>query len=190
MILIKKLVFNNMGCSSITLNGINTGCRDNIGSIKEVLIVKRDEITIPTTSDMTEGVITTLELKDDSKFARYRFRKNTSNMTTTMSVDDAVGTMSFNTEVTLQFNKLETKKRLELMALALDDLVVIVLDGNGVYWFLGMDFPVSVTSLNGETGTVFTDFSGYRITLTDNARELPFEVSASALEGKIKGFEI
>ena len=106
-------------------------------------------------------------------------------MSTNMTVDEAVGTMAFTTEVALQFNKLQTSTRLELMALSMDDLVAIVKDGNDKYWYLGYDFPVTVSSITANSGVNFSDFQGYNITLTDVSRELPFEVDGSIMEDLI-----
>lgn len=167
-----------MACSSITLKGINTGCKDNLGSIKEVYVIKKDDVT---SISKSEDVISTIALNTGSKFSTYKFRKGTSSMSTNMTVDEAVGTMSFTTEVALQFNKLQTSTRLELMALAMDDLVAIVKDANDKCWYLGYDFPVTVSSMTANSGTNFTDFQGYNITLSDTSRELPFEVDGSIM---------
>ena len=35
-----------MACGSITLKGIGLGCKDHMGGIKEVYLIKEDEITI------------------------------------------------------------------------------------------------------------------------------------------------
>ena len=172
-----------MSCSSITLNGIGVGCKDNLGSIKEVYVIKKDDVVGAPT--VTDGIITEIELKDSAKFSTYKFRKGTSSMSTSMETDEQAGTMAFTTDVSLQFSKLQTSTRLELMALAIDELVTIVLDGNGKYWFLGYDFPVTVTSMTANSGVNFNEFQGYTITLQDTSRELPFEVSATAIEGKI-----
>jgi hypothetical protein len=172
-----------MSCSSITLKGINTGCTDNLGSIKEVYVIKKNDVT---SISKSEDVISTITLNTDSKFSTYKFRKGTSSMSTNMTVDEAVGTMAFTTEIALQFNKLQTSTRLELMALAMDDLVAIVKDGNDKYWYLGYDFPVTVSSMTANSGTNFTDFQGYNITLTDTSRELPFEVDGSIMADLIK----
>lgn len=172
-----------MSCSLYTLRGINVGCKDGIGSIKEVYVIKKDDVQ---NVEKSEDKITGITLNEGSKFLTYKFRRGTSSMSTNMTVDEAVGTMAFTTEVTLQFNKLQTATRLELMALAVDDLIAVVKDGNDKYWYLGYDFPVSVSSMTANTGTNFTDFSGYNITLNDVARELPYEVDDSVMTGLIQ----
>ena len=167
-----------MACSSITLAGINTGCKDNMGGIKEVYIVKKDSITGTT---LTENQISAITMVETAKWSTYKFRKGTSQFTSTMTTDDAAGTMSFETVLALQFSKQDTAKRLEIMALCMDEVAVIVLDNNGKYWFLGYDNPVTATAATGQSGTAFGDFGGYNVELTDNSKELPYEVTAEAI---------
>lgn len=167
-----------MACSSITLAGINTGCKDNMGGIKEVYIVKKDSITEVT---LTENQISAFTMADSAKWSTYKFRKGTSQFTSTMTTDEAAGTMSFETVLALQFSKQDTAKRLEIMALCMDEVAVIVLDNNGKYWFLGYDNPVTATAATGQSGTAFGDFGGYNVELTDNSKELPYEVTAEAI---------
>ena len=162
-----------MSCSSITLNGIGLGCKDSMGGLKSVHIIKEDDID---TITLSEGVITDIVLKEDKKFKTYRFRKGTSQMSTTLTTDEAAGTLSFQTDLSLQFTKLETSKRLEIMSLCVDSVKVIALDSNGVYHFLGYDFPVTASAATANTGLEFGAFNGYNITLTDNSRELPYIV--------------
>lgn len=171
-----------MACSSISLAGIGLGCKDSMGGIKEVYIIKENDVTNIT---IEENIITAIETSTSAKFKTYKFRKGTSSMSTSLTTDEAAGTLSFQTDLALQFTKMETAKRLEIMALAVDSVVVIVLDSNGHYWYLGKDFPVTASSATANSGTAFGDFSGYNITLTDNSRELPYEVEASIVSALI-----
>ena len=87
------------------------------------------------------------------------------------------------TELVLQFSKMETRKRIEMAALAVGELVFIVKDANGKFWYLGMDEAVTASAGNGQTGQAIGDGNFYSITLTDNANSWPYEVLASVIEG-------
>jgi hypothetical protein len=180
-----------MACSSITLAGINTGCKDNMGGIKEVYIIKKDYIESITLSQNQISAFTisvvdpTASEPVDQPWSTYKFRKGTSQFTSTMNTDDAAGTMSFETVLALQFSKQDTAKRLEIMALCMDEVAVIVLDNNGKYWFLGYDNPVTASAATGQTGTAFADFGGYNVELTDTSKELPYEVKADAISSLV-----
>ncbi len=89
------------------------------------------------------------------------------------------------TDLLLQFNRMETAKRVEITALALGDLVVIAKDANGKYWYLGKDEPVNASAGDGQTGTARSDANRYTITLQDNSKEMPFEVDPSIVDALV-----
>lgn len=154
-----------------------------MGGIVEALIANKDDITaITVTSDM----ITAITMASSAKFKRYAFSRNTGSLTSNYTIDQATGVRFVASDLVLQFNRMETAKRVEISALAQNDLAVIVKDANGKYWFLGYDEPVNATAGDGLTGTARADRNGYSITLQDNSHEMPYEVDddiISALVG-------
>lgn len=169
-----------MACGSVELKGIGLGCKDHTGGIKEVYLAKEDDFqTIDV--DPETNQIRDIQMKDSAKLKTYRFRKGTSDMTSTASSSEENGTFSVQTAINLQFNKMETSKRMEIMALCIDSVRGVVRDNNDKYWFVGKDSPLSVTSATGATGKAYGDFGGYNITLTDDSKEFPFELSTSAV---------
>ena len=65
-----------MACSSITLKGIGLGCKDNMGGIKEVYLIKEDDVTV--TLDVAKAEVASIEVADGASFKTYKFRKGTS----------------------------------------------------------------------------------------------------------------
>ena len=174
-----------MACKSFALAGIALPCKDNMGGIKEVYIAKEADVTGITLN--TEGnQIATISMNDGAKFKTYKFRKNTANMTSSATSDESVGNFAVTTELALQFSKMETSKRLEIMALCLEDVVAIVLDFNGHYWYLGYDAPVTATTATAQTGTQATDLNGYNVTLSDTSAEFPYEIPAEIIKDLIQ----
>lgn len=169
-----------MACKSFALSGIALGCKDLMGGIKEIYMIKSVDIK-KKTLNTEQSQIATIELETGAKFKTYKFRKGTGSMTSTASSDEAIGNFSVTTELALQFSKMETSKRLEVMAMCLEDVAVIVLDWNGKYWFLGYDFPVTATAATAQTGTASTDLNGYNVTLSDTSSEFPFEIPADVV---------
>ena len=174
-----------MACKSFALSGTAIPCKDNMGGIREVYIIKSGDIAAKALNT-EQSQIATITLNEGSKFKTYKFRKGTGSMTSTASSDEAIGNFSVTTELALQFSKMETSKRLEIMALCLEDVEVIVYDWNGRYWYLGFDFPVTATSATAQTGTASTDLNGYNVTLSDTSSEFPFEVPASIVADLIQ----
>lgn len=174
-----------MACRSFALSGIALPCKNNLGGLKEVYIIKSGDVT-SVTLNTEESQIASLTLGDGAKFKTYKFRKGTASMTSTASSDEAIGNFSVSTELSLQFSKMETSKRLEIMALCLEDVAVVALDWNGKYWYLGYDFPVSATAATAQSGTASGDLNGYNVTLTDTSAEFPFEVPESVMSTLIQ----
>ena len=168
-----------MSCTQ-TLSGLAKDCSANMGGIVEVLIALFDDVTEIT---ITDGVISAITMASSKKFKKYNFAKNTGNLTSTYTMDNASGVKYVTSDLLLQFNRMETTKRVEIAALALADLVVIVKDANGKYWYLGKDEPVNASAGDGQTGTARSDANRYTITLQDESLEMPYEVSDTIIAG-------
>lgn len=172
-------------CISATLKGISTDCQPNMGGIAKVWIANfQDGIyTIDDVSSAeTAGIVTALAT--GVTWYEYNFRAESSNFTSTLN-KTADGGNYVSTEIVLNFARQETSKRLEMNALALNEIAVIVKDNNGKYWAFGIDRPVNSSTGSAETGTAFGDANRYSITLLANdgrfAPELGSEAIASLL---------
>lgn len=169
-----------MACSTYILSGLNVGCKDSMGGIKEVYICEYDKVKATVASNKISTITC-----EDGKFKTFKFRKNTGSLTSTLQTSETSGN-SIQSELTLQFMKMETSKRLQMMALLMNECVAIVKDCNGKYWYLGYDNPLEASAGTASTGTANTDLNGYDITLTDTSRELPYEVDSTALASIIE----
>ena len=165
-----------------TLNGLSRDCSANMGGIVEVMIVNHDDVTGVT---ITDGIITTISMAASAKFKRYNFAKNTGSLNSTYNLDAASGVKYVTSDLLLQFNRMETAKRVEITALAIGDLAVIVKDANGKYWYLGKDEPVNASAGDGQTGTARGDANRYTITLQDESLEMPYEVDSSIVDALV-----
>ena len=170
-----------MPCTQ-TLAGLAKDCSANMGGIVEVLIANFDDVTAVTTST---GEISAITMASSAKFKKYSFAKNTGNLTSTYTLDPASGVKFVTSTLLLQFNRMETTKRVEITALALGDLAVIVKDANGKYWYLGKDEPVNASAGDGQTGTARADANRYTITLQDESAEMPYEVDPDIIENLV-----
>ena len=156
-----------------TLSGLAKDCAANMGGIVEVMIANFADVTGVT---ITDGVVSAVTMAADAKFKKYSFAKNTGSLTSTYNIDAASGVKYVTSDLLLQFNRMETTKRVEITALSLGDLAVIVKDANGKYWYLGKDEPVNASAGDGQTGTARGDANRYTITLQDESLEMPYEV--------------
>lgn len=174
-------------CCSSTLTSIGTSCDSQMGGIKVVYGISKSQID---TITVTDGVVTAITTKNDTTgtnptpylFHTYAFRKQSSSMTSTYTVDDVNGVKYVTTELTLNFAKQETAKRVSITALANCESVFVVKDNNGKMWLLGYDNPVTVSALEAATGTAYGDANIITITLSDMSAELPMEVQINTFE--------
>ena len=101
-------------------------------------------------------------------FYEFKTNKNVCNYTESAAIDMANGTTYFNQVVTLVLSKRETTKRdaIEKLIAGQKQLVLIVLDSNGVYWLFGQNEGSYATAIEGGSGTAKADANGYTITMT------------------------
>lgn len=165
-----------MACNSYTLTGMNNLCKEtSFGGIKEVLIALYEDV-----ASVSGTTLLTPTMESGKKFKQYKLLKNTGGLTSTLNTSETSASY-FTNEVALQFMKMETSKRIEIMALMMSACAVIVKDANNKYWYLGKDNYVECTAGSAQTGTAASDANHYELTLTDTSAELPYEVDSSVI---------
>lgn len=167
-------------CSNYTLKGLAKSCDPSRGGIVDVYVTNFAGISAITYETGNTEVISGITMESGSSFYHFNIRKGTASFTSTLNVDDANGVNYVSTELTLQFNRMEAQKRLEMKALALNELAIIVKDANGKYWLLGEENPVIANGGQSQTGQAVGDGNFYQITFTDENTSYPKEVLASA----------
>lgn len=168
-----------MNCDSVVLNGLDVGCGNGIGGIKEVYIsTYGGQFSGTPEYDDTTGYVKNFVYQP--KFKTYKFRKATGSLTSTLNVDDTAGTNYVQSDLVLQFNKYsDAAVRLEIQALSISNLYVIVKTNDNKYILLGADNPVTATAGTGQTGQAYADGSFYSITLTDISLNYPYFIEES-----------
>lgn len=165
-----------MGCC-VTFSGITRDCDANIGGIKRAWIACYDDVTAKT---VTSDQISAITFATDA-FKEFQFRKQTGSVTQSYQLGDN-GSAYYEQTITFVFAKQETEKRIEINALAVSDLVVIIEDNNGKFWYFGFDNSVTLSANEAETGTAYSDFNGYTVTLLGADWQLAYEVTETAMQ--------
>jgi hypothetical protein len=158
-----------MPCSQ-TLAGIARDCASNMGGIKTVYIANAADVDSVT---LTSGVVTAITMASGKHFYKYAFSPNTSSLSSNWQVNADNGTKFVESDLLMVFNRMDSTKRLEIMALAQTETAIVVEDNNGNMWYLGHDYPVTINAGDGLTGTARGDRNGYSVTLRDESNELP-----------------
>lgn len=173
------MAVNTCAGLAYTLEGMNVTCKENsFGGIKEVLIAPYEDVASVSVATGTSLLTPTME--SGKKFKQYKLLKSTGGLTSTLNTSETTASY-FTNEVTLQFMKMETAKRIEIMALMMTACAVIVRDANDKYWYLGKDNYVECSAGSATTGTSTSDSNHYELTLSDTSSELPYEVDASVI---------
>ena len=173
------MAVNTCAGLAYTLVGMNVTCKENsFGGIKEVLIAPYEDVASVSVATGTSLLTPTME--SGKKFKQYKLLKSTGGLTSTLNTSETTASY-FTNEVTLQFMKMETAKRIEIMALMMTACAVIVRDANDKYWYLGKDSYVECSAGSATTGTATSDSNHYELTLSDTSAELPYEVDSSVI---------
>ena len=164
-----------MACTQ-TLAGISLDCLGNNGGIRAVWLANHQNVG---TLTVTSGAITAITMLNSEKFKKYEFPRNTSSMSSNYAVNAENGTSYVETDLLMTFTRMDTSKRLEIVAIAQGLLAAIVEDNNGNKWYLGYDYPVTLGAGDGLTGTARGDRNGYSVTLHDESQQLPLPFTAT-----------
>lgn len=161
-----------MACSQ-TLSGIANDCLSNMGGIVKVYLANREDVSAVT---VTQGKVTAITMANSAKFKGYALKRNTGSMSSNYQVNQENGSTYVQTDLLMVFNRMDTAKRIEVVAMAQGELVAMVEDANGALWYLGKDTPLTLSAGDGLTGTARADRNGYSVTLQDDSLELPHEI--------------
>ena len=165
-------------CTSYTLSGLNAGCKDSVGGVAKIWLADKSAVSWT----ISQNVATP---SGTSAFKVYNLRRGAASMTSTLTVNDNAGSY-FTTEIAMNFLKMESAKRLEVMAMLMGQTTGVVKDKNGKYWAIGIENPLEGSAGTGETGTAASDANMYTVTISVDDAELPYEITdattISALE--------
>lgn len=167
-----------MACTAI--ENIVRGCDNNIGSITKIFINDQENVTVDPTTDIDLATWTVTAITVTADFEEFEFRRNTSNYTEEAAIDLINGSSFVTQTINLMFHRREGAKSraIKILGEGQRDLAVIVLDGNGKYWYFE---KVQVTAFGEGSGTAKADGSKYSLVLTAEAENLAFEVDPDVI---------
>ncbi len=172
-----------MAC--LPINSILKSCDLNTGGIRSLYLIRASEVTGYTESN---GTVTAISLSGGSAgFSTYQFNKAQANYTETGTVSLENGTFFVAQLITIKLvrRQVSTRNSLMLLANGLQDLVAIIEDQNGLFWYFGAENAVNLASLGGGSGAAKGDSNSYDITISGEEPELAFEVSSGIVSALI-----
>lgn len=164
-----------MACS-VTLSNYSLGeCFSSLGGIKAVWVANYVENAVSAT---TSGE-TISSFVSGITWYKQELRKNTGSMTSTLNVSENANYVS--TEVVIEYTKMQKESRIQMNALSKGELMLVVLDRNGNYYFLGEEEAVTASAGDGQTGTNKDDKNAYSWTGKDECSHYPRLLEDSAV---------
>jgi hypothetical protein len=160
-------------------SGFTLGCRDNVGSIKQIYILSG---SVSSVSDASEGLINAIT--GSGNFYTFELFRETSDYAENVTVAPENGTVVYEQTVNAVFFKMQTSTRNQIKVLAQNpDIKMIVetnnQDNTSKYVYVGEEYGVQLLSSAGGTGTLFGDRNGYTLTFTGREPNPAAFVSAS-----------
>jgi len=153
-------------CSALT-GAITKSCDTNTGGIRKMFIADYENIESITVAGTPEE-ITAITMGGVAKFYEFEFNRNTSSFDENVTVSLENGTTFFDQSVNLMLARRESAKRdaIEKLTAGQKQLMIIVLDSNGLYWLFGQAEGCYATEITGGSGIAKADKNGYAIKLT------------------------
>ena len=181
-------------CNALA-NGLDKSCENNAGGVNKIYITDFDNVTSFTTATASAPLIgdwiNSITMASPggvtSSFYEIKTNKNVCNFTEDAAIDMTNGTTFYNQVVSVVLSRRETTKRdfIEKLTAGQKQLVLIVLDSNGNYWYFGQAEGSYVTAITGGSGTAKADANGYIITLTAMEADQAYQVNPTIIAGLI-----
>ena len=173
-------------CDSLT-GGITLGCDNNIGGIVELYITEKSNVSSVTLSSPGDEISAfTMAGSPAAVFYKFEFNKNTSSYTEEENNDQASGRTLVTQTINLVLNRREKSKRDVLLLVGKrKDLVAVVKDANGLYWYFGETLGINLTTNSGGSGVAKTDANQYVLTFVGEEPSPANTVEAAALTAVI-----
>jgi len=160
-------------------NGISLDCRDSQGGVLYAYIANGpvDSFT------ETDGLISAITVGGVAPtFFKFEFPKQTASFTETVNASTENGTVFYTQELSMVFNKMEAAKRNQLQLLAQNqELLVVVKDGNGKFWSIGIERGAVLSAGTNTSGAAYGDRNGMELTLQGLEASPSYEVDATVV---------
>jgi hypothetical protein len=156
----------------------NLDCRDSYGGVK-VVFVMEFENALSTTQ--AAGVVTAITKATGKQFRKYNLIAHTAEGDEALAASRDNGTIQVTQTVKFPINKMTVAVRNELMLLAKNRLLFVIVDENGTGWLYGQGYGLMTDTIAAKTGVQLADRNGYELSFSGMEKELAYQVDAATL---------
>jgi len=170
-----------MACD-LTQN-LSLDCIDSAGSIVKVWVLNGPADSYSATAGDVTAITVGGSAVGPSDWFEWELPRQTSSYTEAANVSVENGTLFFQKDLAVVFNKMTATKRNELLlATQNQDMICAFEDANGEYWVFGLDKGVYTSAATAATGATFADRNGYEMTLSSQEMVPAFTIDSALLE--------
>ena len=145
-------------------SGLQLGCSDGIGGIKQFYIVGGGGSITGLTYD-ADGAITGGTASAGSTIYSFSVKRNTSSLTQNITKSYEQGSIFYDQELKVRFYKYDQAKRDQVKILGQNDqLQIIATDFLGTQYYLGQTNGLFLSAGSSATGTAYGDLNGFELT--------------------------
>jgi len=171
-----------MSCSALTAGFLDL-CNDSTGGIEKIFIANGPVESITETAGNITAITVSGSALTPSDFFVFETPRQQSVVNENVTVSQENGTLFFDQQLTMVFNKMEASKRDQLLLMAqATTMVVVAKDGNGTYWSIGVEKGAFLISATATSGTAYGDRNGYEIVIGGLEANPMFTVTSTIVE--------
>ena len=163
-------------------SNIALDCIDGAGSVVRAFIANGPASSFTESSGNVTAISVGGTALGPSDWFTWDVPRQTSSYTEAANVSVENGTLFYQKDLALFFNKMDAAKRNELLLAAQNqDMIVAFEDANGTYWVFGLDKGVFTSAATATTGATFADRNGFEITLSSQELEPAYTVDSTII---------
>lgn len=167
--------------SCLLTSGIVKGCKTGIGGTKRFLLTNKSNVV--SVSGATDGLITSITMSAGTTFHEFVTNKFSSSWSDNPSpVAQNSGTAYIPT-INMNFAKNEATKRNAVKLLGQAEVVALVQNADGTWFYLGESNGLELIASTYNSGVAVTDANNWTIVMAGGEPNPSQEVDASVIAG-------
>lgn len=162
----------------VLTQGYNLSCNDSYGGTKAIYIMELENATSITAA---AGIVTAIAKVATKKFFKYNLVAHTADGTESLKSSREAGTIEVEQSVRFPINRLSVAVRNELLLLAKNRLLIVIVDENGSGWLFGKEYGMQIAGIEAKTGVQLADRNGYELSFEGKEKEFALSVDSATL---------
>ena len=171
-----------MACSNLTAGFVND-CNDGQGGIEKIFIANGPVESITESAGLITAITVGGSPLVPADFFVFETPRQTSSITETITPSQENGTVTYQQDLAMVFNRMSAAKRNQLLLMAeATNMVAVAKDANGNYWSIGIERGAYMTAGTAVSGVAYADRNGYEITISGMEAAPMYAVTGSIVE--------